>query len=63
MCFGGVKMDPTRHPCNAVSWISSIISIKTIGVVILIFGGLYYGWPLIEAILLILPIPDPKDSI
>lgn len=56
-------MDPTRHPCNAVSWISSIISIKTIGVVILIFGGLYYGWPLIEAILLILPIPDPKDSI
>jgi hypothetical protein len=21
----------------------------------------YYGWPIIEAILVILPIPDPKD--
>jgi len=26
-------------------------------------AALYYGWPIIEAIILILPIPDPKDSI
>lgn len=24
-------------------------------------GVLYYGWPVIEAILILLPIPDPKD--
>ena len=24
-------------------------------------GVLYYGWPVIEAILIMLPIPDPKD--
>ena len=23
-------------------------------------GVLYYGWPVIEAILILLPIPDPK---
>ena len=28
-----------------------------------IIGALYYGWPIIEAIILILPIPDPKNSI
>jgi len=27
-----------------------------------VIGGLcYYGWPVIEAVLLLLPIPDPKD--
>jgi len=24
-------------------------------------GVLYYGWPVIEAILIMLPIPDPKN--
>jgi len=26
-------------------------------------AAMYYGWPLIEAIILILPIPDPKGSV
>jgi hypothetical protein len=30
---------------------------------VFIIGALYYGWPIIEAIILILPIPDPKNSL
>ena len=33
------------------------------GIAIFIVGLLYYGWPIIEAIILVLPIPDPKDSL
>jgi len=29
----------------------------------LIVACLYYGWPIIEAVILVLPIPDPKDSL
>lgn len=29
----------------------------------IVVAALYYGWPVIEAIILVLPIPDPKDSI
>jgi len=30
---------------------------------ILLIGALYYGWPIIEALILVLPIPDPKESL
>jgi len=46
-----------------MAWVTSIFSSKTIFVGALLAGILYYGWPIIEAILLVLPIPDPKDSI
>lgn len=29
----------------------------------ILLAAMYYGWPLIEAIILILPIPDPKGSV
>lgn len=36
---------------------------KSIGLIVLIVIALYYGWPVIESILLMLPIPDPKEQI
>lgn len=36
---------------------------KSAGLSALIAACLYYGWPIIEAVILVLPIPDPKDSI
>lgn len=36
---------------------------KSAGLVALVLACLYYGWPIIEAVILVLPIPDPKDSI
>lgn len=46
-----------------MAYVSSIVSFKTFALIILGIACLYYGWPIIEAILLVLPIPDPKDSI
>jgi hypothetical protein len=36
---------------------------KSLLLVVILIAALYYGWPIIEAILLALPIPDPKESI
>jgi hypothetical protein len=63
MCYGGVKLDPIRKPCTSVAWISSILSIKSIAMTAFVAVLLYYGWPILEAIILVMPIPDPKDSI
>jgi hypothetical protein len=46
-----------------MAYVSSIISFKTVAIAIIGFACLYYGWPIIEAILLVLPIPDPKESL
>ena len=62
MCYGG-SLDPYRKPCTSFAWFSSIISLKSAGLSALIAACLYYGWPIIEAVILVLPIPDPKDSI
>ena len=36
---------------------------KNVIMLALIVAMLYYGWPIIEQILLMLPIPDPQNSI
>mmetsp|Transcript_11286 Transcript_11286/g.18998 ORF Transcript_11286/g.18998 Transcript_11286/m.18998 type:complete len:589 (-) Transcript_11286:363-2129(-) len=63
VCYGGVKLDPSRKPCNTFAFFSSICSSSTAIALLLLAGCLYYGWPIIEAVILILPIPDPKDSV
>ena len=63
MCYGGVKLDPHRKPCSSLAFITSIFNLKTITIIGLLVVVLYYGWPIIEAIILVLPIPDPKSSL
>lgn len=63
MCYGGVKLDPHRKPCSSLAFITSIFNLKTVSIIGLLVVVLYYGWPIIEAVILILPIPDPKQSI
>jgi hypothetical protein len=46
-----------------MAYVSSIVSFKTVAIALIGFACLYFGWPIIEAILLLLPIPDPKDSL
>ena len=62
MCYGGVKLDPHRKPCSSIAFITSIFNLKTITIIGLLGTILYYGWPIIEAIISILPIPDAKNS-
>ena len=39
-----------------------LVNYKVTAVVIFLIGALYYGWPIIEALILVLPIPDPKEG-
>lgn len=63
MCYGGVQLDPVKKPCTSLVWFTSLIGSKNMLFVALLAAALYYGWPIIEAIILVLPIPDPKESI
>jgi hypothetical protein len=63
MCYGGVQLDPFKKPCTSLVWFTSMIGSKTLLFAAVIAAALYYGWPIIEAVILVLPIPDPKDSI
>ena len=58
ICHGGLSLAPIRYQCNFSGY--SIFSIKGL-FMIFVFGAImYYGWPLIEAFLAILPTPSPK---
>ena len=39
------------------------MSFKTIICSVLFIAILYYGWPIFEALVLVLPLPDPKDLV
>lgn len=62
-CYGGVKLDPVKKPCSHFVWLTTLFNFKNILAAGIIVGVFYYGWPIIEAIILVLPIPDPKDLI
>jgi len=63
MCYGGVKLDPVKKACTKVAWLTSIVNLKNFALSVIVGACLYYGWPIIEAILIVLPIPDPKEQI
>jgi|DEB0MinimDraft_12_1074336.scaffolds.fasta_scaffold38457_2 hypothetical protein len=54
-------MEPVKKACSGMAWFSSIFGNKSMFLTALLAAAVYYGWPLIEAILLVLPIPG--DSI
>lgn len=62
MCYGGVRLDPVKKPCSSYAWFTSVLSLKTVVLTALAAVCLYYGWPLLEALIIVLPIPDPKES-
>ena len=60
-CYGGLKLEPVKKPCSHFVWLTTLLNFKTIVTVGIVVAVLYYGWPIIEALVLVLPIPDPKD--
>lgn len=52
---------PQKYPCNKVSWLISILNLKAICVVIVAGFILFYGMPIIEAILAVLGSINSKD--
>ena len=59
ICHGGVQLSPQVYYCSA-GFVSSLFSWTGIFMMAVCGAVLYYGWPVIEAILIMLPIPDPK---
>jgi len=63
MCYGGVSstMEPVKKACSSMAWLSSIFGSKSVFITAILAAALYYGWPIIEAIIIVLPLPG--DSI
>ncbi len=57
-CLGGLDRNPYTYSCSGLG---GFFSLKTLLTYLVIGLALYYGWPVIEAILILLPIPDPKE--
>ncbi len=53
---------PYRYQCSSSGRFLSVFSFRNILIISAIGAVCYYGWPMIEAILLLLPIPDPSDA-
>jgi hypothetical protein len=60
-CIGGIDLNPIVYSCSYSGMILGLISLKSLLSLVLLGGIFYYGWPVIEAIMIALPIPDPKD--
>jgi hypothetical protein len=58
ICYGGVDLNPYRYSGN---FGLRIVSFKGLIMMAILGALLYYGWPIIEAIIVLSPIPDPSD--
>ena len=61
ICSGGIDLSPARYQCTAKGWLASWFTFRGMFMLALIGALCYYGWPVIEAVLLLLPIPDPTE--
>lgn len=61
ICSGGVDLSPYRYQCNMGGYVRAIFSFKGIFIIAVLSAVCYLGWPIIEAVLLLTPIPDPSD--
>jgi len=52
-----------RHAFRAGGFLSGLFQFKKIFLYAIIGAAVYYGWPIIEALFIILPIPDPTSAI
>ena len=56
-CFGGLDYNPVSYSCSGVPG----LSLKNLLILCVAGLALYFGWPVIEAVVIFLPLPDPKD--
>lgn len=55
-------MNPYAYTCGRGGWLlGSLFSFKGILFTGVLAALCYYGWPVIEAIIIVLPMPDPAD--
>lgn len=61
ICTGGIQQAPYVYQCSTAGYLSSFFTIRGLFVLCIFAAVLYFGWPIIEAILITLPLPDPKS--
>lgn len=58
ICSGGVDLSPYRYQCNLSG---KLLSLRSLMMLIILAVVCYYGWPIIQTIIVLSPIPDPSD--
>jgi len=53
----------SKKACSSYIYLANMLSLRSLATAAIACAVLYYGWPIIEAIILVLPIPDPKGLI
>jgi hypothetical protein len=61
ICEGGIDLSPYRYQCSTAGYIASFFTFRGFFMLAVMGALCYYGWPIIEAVLLLLPIPDPSE--
>ncbi len=57
-CTGGLDLNPIVYSCSGLGGLFTLRNVLILAIVVIM---LYFGWPIIEAILIMLPLPDPKE--
>lgn len=60
ICTGGIDLTPYRYQCSGAGVLMRWFSFRNLLIISAVAALLYYGWPIVEALLLLLPIPDPS---
>jgi hypothetical protein len=60
-CIAGLDLNPVVYSCSYSGMILGFLSFKTFLSLVIMGAIFYFGWPFIEALLIVLPIPDPKE--
>jgi len=60
ICTGGVQLSPYRYKCSMGGKLLKYLSVSGIVSMFILLAICYYGWPIIEGIIILLPLPDPK---
>ena len=56
--MGGMDLNPFVYSCSGLGGLFTFRNGLILAIILIM---LYFGWPIIEAILIMLPLPDPKD--
>jgi hypothetical protein len=60
ICTAGLQLAPSVYQCSNTGYLSALFSVRGLFVLGVFAAVIYFGWPIIEAILITLPLPDPK---
>ena len=58
ICSGGLDLSPARYQCNLTG---KLLSMKNFFMLAILSAVVYFGWPIIQTMIVLSPIPDPSD--